>query len=316
VKMADVASGARRAAPWAVTTALLFLVNGAHAGDAKKPPARPGVDHLRFSRTYAEALWEGRLRNVPVLVSRHKDECGRCVRQYQGVLTQKSFIRWADEHVVVMVVHNQLGHEQRETADADGNVVRECELYPGMTCRQHVDAAVDVDNAREEELVRVPFLVLCPNTWLVRPTGEVEQVAEEDQFASARIQAHAARMQKELGPALSRADFVRLDETMRRGDAALEEERWAEALAAWAAVEGLVKRPHAALVAQIDRRLAALDEEVRLHFEGLSEPGPRDTRTEAERLAAVDALVAALDRTVLGKRVPVEAAMRAWRAKR
>jgi hypothetical protein len=295
---------------------LLLFAAAASAGDAKKAPGKPGVDHLRFSRTYGAALWEARLRNVPVLVSRHKDECGRCVRQYGGVLTQKSFIRWADANLVVMIAHNQLGHEQLETADAEGNVVRDCTLYPGMTCREHVDAAVDVDNAREEELVRVPFLTLCPNTWLVRPTGEVEQVSEEDQFVPSRVQAHVERVQKELGPALDRAAFTRLDEAFRRGDEALDAERWADALAAWAAVEGLVKRPHAALIAQVERRLAAVDQGVRWLFEDLAEPGPKDARTPAERLAAVDALIAAVERPVCGKRAPIEAEMRAWRASR
>ena len=30
--------------------------------------------HLNYRKTYAEALLEGRIRNVPVLVSRHKDD--------------------------------------------------------------------------------------------------------------------------------------------------------------------------------------------------------------------------------------------------
>ncbi len=30
--------------------------------------------HLHFRRTYAEALLEARIRNVPILVSRHKDD--------------------------------------------------------------------------------------------------------------------------------------------------------------------------------------------------------------------------------------------------
>ena len=40
---------------------------GAHAGDEQ-------VDHLRYRKTYADALLESRIRNVPVLVTRHKDD--------------------------------------------------------------------------------------------------------------------------------------------------------------------------------------------------------------------------------------------------
>jgi hypothetical protein len=36
-------------------------------------PQKEAAEAVRWRRTYAEALWESRLRNVPVLVSRHKD---------------------------------------------------------------------------------------------------------------------------------------------------------------------------------------------------------------------------------------------------
>lgn len=38
---------------------------------AAAPKAKP---HLHFRTAYAEALLEARIRNVPILVSRHKDE--------------------------------------------------------------------------------------------------------------------------------------------------------------------------------------------------------------------------------------------------
>jgi hypothetical protein len=49
--------------------AALALVLGVASlgGKAKEP------DHLIFRRTYEAALLEARIRNVPVLVSRHKD---------------------------------------------------------------------------------------------------------------------------------------------------------------------------------------------------------------------------------------------------
>lgn len=31
-------------------------------------------EHLRWQRTYEDALFEARIRNVPVFVTRHKDE--------------------------------------------------------------------------------------------------------------------------------------------------------------------------------------------------------------------------------------------------
>ena len=47
---------------------LLAAVTFASSAAAKEDP-----DVLRWRRTYAEALLEARLRNVPVWVSRHKD---------------------------------------------------------------------------------------------------------------------------------------------------------------------------------------------------------------------------------------------------
>lgn len=38
-----------------------------HAGDEK-------LAHLDYRRTYADALLESRIRNVPLLVTRHKDD--------------------------------------------------------------------------------------------------------------------------------------------------------------------------------------------------------------------------------------------------
>ena len=46
---------------------LAFLGPGADAGDKK-------AAHLDYKRTYLEALTESRLRNVPLIVSRHKDD--------------------------------------------------------------------------------------------------------------------------------------------------------------------------------------------------------------------------------------------------
>ena len=35
--------------------------------------AKRGQDHLPYKKTYADALLEARIRNLPVFVSRHKD---------------------------------------------------------------------------------------------------------------------------------------------------------------------------------------------------------------------------------------------------
>jgi hypothetical protein len=57
---------------WIFLAALLigtgaFYVAVVRAGEPKKP-------HLQYRPTYEEALIEGRLRNLPVMVSRQKDD--------------------------------------------------------------------------------------------------------------------------------------------------------------------------------------------------------------------------------------------------
>ncbi len=53
-----------------------------HAGDEDKAPkgkqdkskvAKRDAKHLRYQKTYATALLEARIRNLPVFISRHKD---------------------------------------------------------------------------------------------------------------------------------------------------------------------------------------------------------------------------------------------------
>jgi hypothetical protein len=63
----------RRAASWTLAVLALIvcgLPSGGHAGENTSPRAGK---HLRYQRSYAAALLEARIRNLPVLVSRHKD---------------------------------------------------------------------------------------------------------------------------------------------------------------------------------------------------------------------------------------------------
>ena len=45
----------------------------AKTAKAKKAEAARAKEHLPFKRSYADALLEARIRNLPVFVSRHKD---------------------------------------------------------------------------------------------------------------------------------------------------------------------------------------------------------------------------------------------------
>jgi len=226
---------------------------------------------------------------------------------YRSVLTNAGFIGWANEHVVVLIAHNELGHEPERIEGATGDAER-CPLYPGMTCRDHLNAAVDIDAARDEDLVQVPFIELCPNTWLVRPDGRVDRVEEKDQFVPKAIRKQVEAVQEELGKALDKKTGDAVRERMEAGDAALDEGSWKDALSAWAEALARAKEPPPSLRRLVEARLAALDEEAALEAEDLLDSA---TPTPEQRAQAA-ALLAALDVQVLGRRVGTHAALEAW----
>lgn len=51
----------------------VLLLSAAPIGFAGGDDKKAKKPHLQYRRTYLEALTEARIRNLPVLVSRHKD---------------------------------------------------------------------------------------------------------------------------------------------------------------------------------------------------------------------------------------------------
>jgi hypothetical protein len=290
--------------------ALLAVVVAAVPVLAKDAP--DGQGHLRWRASYADALLEARIRNVPVLVSRHKDECSRCTRMYGAVFRNADFVTWANEHVVAFVAHNEMLHDQAEAAGPDGEKRKLCSLYPGLRCRDHVDAAVDIEHARGEGLVKIPFVELCPNTWLVSPTGEVSQVKEEEQFVASKVRARVEALQKTLGEAVPPKGFATLKYALALADEAIDAGRRKEALGHLVALTVLApKTPHASLVALIKERLARVEEDVLYDFEEARDDKKLSVEAKRERITA---LRASVDVDVLGAKVPSHAAMTAWLA--
>lgn len=230
------------------------------------------------------------------------------------MLTNKKFIEWANAHVVTLVAHNELGHDPIEQTGYDGETVRNCPLYPGMTCREHCDAAVDIDVAREEGLTKVPFIELCPNSWLVPPAGAPEQIAEEDQFVATKVQAAVEVMQKRLGPSLGVQAYRKIRGLVEQAEAAGDDEEWRKALEALATIETLAPKPPKSLQALIAGRIQTIEESVQYAFEDATTVGVRDATPESERIEAVRDLVRAVDVAVYGRKPAVLEPMRAWLA--
>jgi hypothetical protein len=180
-----------------------------------------------------------------------------------------------------------------------------------MTCREHVDAAVDLETDRDDNLVPVPFIELCPNSWLVPPHGKPIRIAEADQFVAGKIEAQVEKLQKELGAALSLEAHGQIVNALGQADAAIEAEAWAKSLQALAGIARHAKQPHAGLEALIAARLAEITEQVGWVFEDAQE----GDEPLAERVKTVHALTKALDVAVFGTKLEILKTMQAWLGK-
>lgn len=222
-------------------------------------------------------------------------------------MTNKGFIEWADEHVVVLVSHNELGHDPIEV-EIDGRKVERCPLYPGLTCRQHCDIAVETDNSRDETLPVVDFVELCPNSWWIRPDGEVEQISEKDQFSASSVEKSGAKLQKSIGRPLSRKAFAKVGPHVDKALEAVEAESWKPALEHLAkALAAAGRKPPASLAKLVDRTLAQIDEEVAWAFEDALEED-----TDSARTAAVKALLEQVAVDVGGRSLKTRDKLEAW----
>lgn len=228
---------------------------------------------------------------------------------YRSVLENKDFIRWTHEDVVLLVTHDEREHAETTEPGPYDKPVKRCSLYAGLSCAEHVDTAVEVDTARGDDLVKVPFVELCPNTWLVLPTGAVKPVGEEIQFVVGKIREQVAAAQKELGAAVPTKQYATLQESADAADAAIDAGRWAEALPHLAALGKALAKPHAALKQFLEARIASVDTHVTWEFEEARDDAKLAAATKRERIAA---LLAAVDVEVLGARPPCHAALKAW----
>jgi formylglycine-generating enzyme required for sulfatase activity len=100
---------------------------------ARAPEERPV---LRLAKSFDEAIAEARSRNVPVFLSLLLDTCGQCDRTVAQCFRDPRFVRYCNEHLVVV-----LGHQPGDALDRphpprpDGA----CPLHAGLTCREHMD---------------------------------------------------------------------------------------------------------------------------------------------------------------------------------
>ena len=177
-----------------------------------------------------------------------------------------------------------------------------------MTCREHCDASVDLESTRDEALVPVPFIKLCPNSWLVPPTGDPIRISEADQFSPAKIRTQVDALRKTLGATVTSAHADQVKNALGQAEAATDDDAWGKALQALAGLATFVPKPHAALQALVATRLAQINEPVVWALEELDE----GDEPLAQRRTGIQALLKRVDVAVFGKRLPVVETLKAW----
>lgn len=225
------------------------------------------------------------------------------------MLTNKSFIKWANENVIVLIAHNELGHEEIVDEKVTGEDNRRCPLYPGMKCRDHLDVAVETDTSRDEELPVIPFVELCPNSWLVHPDGTVDPIEEKAQFVTKGIKDQAKALQKKLGDAQTSKRFTELLPHAEAANDALDEEAWRPALEALAKLRAGVKKPGKGLDAWISSRMELVQEEVEYTFEDVAED---EQLTKSEKRIEIAKLFKSVDVQVGGRHLGIRDIMAEW----
>ena len=169
---------------------------------------------------------------------------------------------------------------------------------------------MDLETERDDDLTTVPFIELCPNSWLVPPHGEPIRIVEDDQFVVVKIEAQVEKLQKALGPAVSKQAHDQVVNALGQADAAVQAEDWSKALRALAGIAAHVKKAHRGLQGLVDARLAEIEEHVGWAFEDLAD----GDEPLAQRREAVAALAKALDVAVYGQKPKLLATLQAWLA--
>ena len=177
-----------------------------------------------------------------------------------------------------------------------------------MTCRQHLDIAVQTDDSRDETEPVVPFIELLVNSWFIAPDDKVHRIEEEDQFSASSIKKQAAALQKSLGAALSRKAYAAVVPQVEAAQKAMEAEEWRKALTAWAQVREAIKKPGKGLLALIQRHLDEISEDIDYEFEEARE----GEEPLAERRKLVRALLDSIDVKVAGTYLPIHEQLEAW----
>jgi hypothetical protein len=223
------------------------------------------------------------------------------------VLENDKFAKWANENILVVVGHREADHDFEEVQNEAGETVKRCGLYRGLTCAEHEAATRDCHSG-EAELPKIEEKSGVPNCWLVAPTGEIWEIEGGDRFQYKAIIERVEEHQKDIGKHLSRKKYLKYEESLATGDAALEEGKFKDALKAYAKVEKDLKKLPEGMADTVAERIEKLDAAVRDAMEKIRDGG----EAASAQLKAARELEKQVTLRLKSGHLPVKADLDAW----
>ena len=220
------------------------------------------------------------------------------------MLENEDFVKWANENIVVVVGHNDTGHDAT-VEDAKGKKVAGCPLYPGLQCKEHQDIMGQVINPAEG-LPKIDMPNGVPNSWLIAPDGTVEAIPGADQQSADKVKELAEAMQKTAGKVMTWKNYEKINTGFDSGAKAVEAGDFKVAIGHYAALDKqAAKLPGVAK--RLKERVAELNAKVVEAFEALK--AEEDAAKRDKEMKALRAKVAAKIGTAT---LPVLADIDAW----
>ena len=183
------------------------------------------------------------------------------------MLENKKFMEWANENLIVVVGHTEKEHPA-EVEDEKGEKTPGCSLYPGLTCEQH-QAITGQCMAGGEGLPKIDVANTMPNSWLVSPGGEVVKIEPADQQSAGKIEELATEMQKAAGKHVPFKKYEKYLEDFDATDKAVEAGELKYAVKAIQKVEKDAKKFPEGMVAEVDKRIDAINAKAGEAFEAI-----------------------------------------------
>jgi thioredoxin-related protein len=208
--------------------------------------AKPPVDGIHWAKSWDEAIKEAKERNVPILVTFHKDNCPRCTGMDSSVFNQKDFIA-ASRRWVCVYCNKDTGHG---TVKVDGKDM--CKICPSITCEEHVKCDQDSGSGKYfNGTIGTPATVWADQTG--KKIGD-----NQGGMSSKQLLEKLAEAEKQVGPGLDEDAYSMLQDKLAAGEKAAADGNVKDAVEAYAsAVKSMAK--NAAAKTWVDKAQAALD---------------------------------------------------------